>query len=110
MVRLRYRRGTGNAFVHVSGAGFEFTTRRGTSDIFSLGLVAYFLLTGLTPFRRDTIENTIAARLSDAVPPLLDVCPAADVDLNGVIMRCLERDPTARFSDIDQLANALAQC
>jgi serine/threonine protein kinase len=80
------------------------------SDIYSLGLVAYFLLTGLTPFRRDTIENTIAARLSDAVPPLLDVCPAADVDLNSVIMRCLERDSAARYPDIDQLANALAQC
>lgn len=80
------------------------------SDIYSLGLVAYFLLTGQTPFRRDTIENTIAARLSDPVPSLLDVCPAADVDLSAVIMRCLEREPADRFPDVDQLASALAQC
>lgn len=80
------------------------------SDVFSLGLVAYFVLSGHTPFRRETIEKTIAARLSDAVPPLLEVCPAADVDVNAVVMRCLERDPAERFPNVEQLANALAHC
>jgi serine/threonine-protein kinase len=89
------------------GAGRDVDAR---SDLYSLGAVAYFLLTGRPPFVRDSVVQTLAAHLGEPVVPpnrhRLDV-PA---DLQAVVQRCLEKDPARRFADADELAQALARC
>jgi serine/threonine-protein kinase len=80
------------------------------SDIYSLGAVAYFLLTGRPPFVRETAVQTLAAHLADAAVPPGQLCLGLPADLESVILRCLEKEPARRFLDADTLEQALAQC
>jgi serine/threonine-protein kinase len=82
----------------------------GRSDIYSLGAVAYFLLTGQPPFTRDTAMRVIAAHLCEPALPLDRLRPNVPADLQVVILRCLEKDPTQRFQSADRLDEALAHC
>src|SRR5262249_9061497 len=79
------------------------------SDIYSLGAVAYTLLTGRPPFERTSpLEVMIAHARDEVVPPsaLADV-PA---DLERIILRCLAKHPEDRFPDVDSLEQALSEC
>ena len=58
---------------------------------------------------RNTIVETLAAQNNDPVVPLRDRAPVPG-DLEGVILRCLAKDPDTRFRDIRQLESALAAC
>src|SRR5262249_20865693 len=80
------------------------------SDICSLGAVAYLLLTGQPPFVRATAVQTLAAHLSDAVVPLSHHRGDVPVDLQSVVLRCLEKDPARRFQSAHELNQALAGC
>jgi serine/threonine-protein kinase len=79
------------------------------SDIYSLGAVAYFLLTGHPPFVRPTALQTLAAHIYESPAGL---CGPGDVaaDLQAVVLRCLAKDPACRFPDAESLDQALAQC
>jgi serine/threonine-protein kinase len=80
------------------------------SDIYSLGAVAYFLLTGEAPFVRSTAVQTMAAHLAEplAAPHLLR--PEIPGDLEGVVLRCLAKEPNQRYADIAGVEEALAGC
>jgi eukaryotic-like serine/threonine-protein kinase len=82
----------------------------GRSDIYSLGAVAYFLLTGRPPFEgEDGLRLMIAHARDPVVPPSVlqvDVPP----DLERVALRCLAKEPVDRFPDSDSLERALGQC
>jgi hypothetical protein len=80
------------------------------SDLYSLGAVAYFLLTGRPPFVRDGAVRTLAAHLTDPVRPPSDLRPGLPADLEAVVLRCLEKDPAERFPDAVALERALARC
>jgi serine/threonine-protein kinase len=80
------------------------------SDIYSLGGVAYFLLTGQTPFIRETALEMIMAHVCDPVQPLTRVRADVPLDLQDVVLRCLEKDPAKRFLDANSLAYALIRC
>jgi serine/threonine-protein kinase len=82
----------------------------GRSDIYSLGAVAYFLLTGQPPFLRDTVMRTLAAHISEPVVPL--DCLRSDLpsDVQAVVLRCLEKNSLLRFPDATSLQLALAKC
>lgn len=80
------------------------------SDLYSLGAVAYFLLTGQPPFVRPSAVQTLAAHLEDAVPAPNRLCPDLPADLEGVILRCLEKEPARRFPDAPALEHALGHC
>jgi serine/threonine-protein kinase len=79
------------------------------SDIYSLGAVAYFLLTGHPPFVRQTAMQILAAHIYES-PVALDGHADVGADLEAVLMRCLEKDPARRFPDAESLDQALAQC
>jgi serine/threonine-protein kinase len=80
------------------------------SDIYSLGAVAYYLLTGQLVFERDTPMETLVAHIHDLVLPLRQLQPGIPADLEAVVLSCLEKDPAKRFPDAASLETALAQC
>ena len=81
----------------------------GTSDVYSLALVAFRMLTGVLPFRGDTNEEIRWARTTDAPLRLHDVAPARSfsAELQAVLDRGLERDPAKRTSTAAQFAEQL---
>jgi len=82
----------------------------GRSDIYSLGAVAYYLVTGEPPLARDTMLECIAAHATDPVLPPSLRNPAVPTDLEQVIQHCLEKKPEQRYADVAALQQALLQC
>ncbi|NLF09776.1 MAG: serine/threonine protein kinase, partial [Pirellulaceae bacterium] len=82
----------------------------GRSDIYSLGAVAYFMLTGLPPFAGDRAIKVIFAHAHDPVVPPTEHNPNIPDDLEAVVLRCLEKNPADRFQNAMEMAEALAGC
>ncbi len=80
------------------------------SDLYSLGALAYFLLTGRPPFQRETVMETLIAHLEETVSPLADSRPDIPADLQSIVLRCLEKAASNRFPDAATLEKALACC
>jgi serine/threonine-protein kinase len=80
------------------------------SDIYSLGAVAYYLLTGAVPFERATTMQVLTAHARDPVRPVRQVNADVPVDLEEVVLRCLEKEPDKRYQDAESLEQALAAC
>jgi len=80
------------------------------SDIYSLGAVAYYLVTGRPPFQGLTIGEIIDAHARDPVEPPANIQPGVPYDVERIIMRCLAKLPANRFQDMASLDKALGQC
>jgi serine/threonine-protein kinase len=80
------------------------------SDIYSLGAVAYFLLTGRPPFEGDGRILVLIAHARDPVVPPSRIRPDIPPDLERVVMRCLAKDPAERFPNARTLELALGAC
>ena len=77
------------------------------SDIWSLGLVLYELITDCCPFEADTIQETCWKVLQGPRPSLAVARPGIEPGLAAVVDRCLTRDRSKRFGSMRQLASAL---
>ena len=82
----------------------------GRSDIYSLGGLAYYLVTGQSPFVRDTAMELLVAHVHEPVTPPRQVRPEVPIDLEEVILTCLRKNPAERYPDIAALDAALARC
>jgi serine/threonine-protein kinase len=80
------------------------------SDIYSLGAVAYYVLTGQPPFVRPTPLQTLIAHVYERPTPPDQLQADVPSDLQAVVLRCLEKDPAQRFADARSLDRALAGC
>ncbi len=80
------------------------------SDIYSLGAVGYYLLTGRPPFEGDQPIKIILAHAHEEVTPPSRYRPEIPADLEQVILRALAKRPEDRYPDVDALAEALGQC
>lgn len=79
------------------------------SDIFSLGCVLYQMLSGDPPFRRDTSAEMLAAILRDSPAPLAPPAGPITARLEGVLLRCLAKEPEQRFHSAQDLGFALRE-
>ena len=80
------------------------------SDLYSLGAVAYFMLAGKPPFSGVTIVEVCAAHLHTTPPPPSDARPAISPELDAVVLRCLAKQPGARFATALEMRDALLAC
>jgi serine/threonine-protein kinase len=80
------------------------------SDIYSVGAVGHFLLTGKLVFERETAMETLQAHGYEPFMPGPEFRRHVPVRLQQIIRRCLMKDPALRFPDAATLDQALAAC
>jgi serine/threonine protein kinase len=68
------------------------------SDVFSLGVIFYEMLTGVNPFRRSTLAETFASILSEHPSPPEESNPRVPAELGRVVLRMLAKDPGLRYA------------
>ncbi len=80
------------------------------SDIYSLGAVAYALVTGRPPFDGANAMDVMIAHVRDEVIRPSQHHADVPADLEAVILRCVAKIPADRFPDVESLDQALAEC
>jgi serine/threonine-protein kinase len=87
---------------------YENTDARG--DIYALGAVGYFLLTGQPPFiGKNAFEVLVAHHTRPVVPPS-QIESTVPADVEQVVLRCLEKAPDQRYQNAESLEDALSTC
>jgi serine/threonine protein kinase len=77
------------------------------SDLFSLGVVLYEMVTGKRPFDADSLQGICGRVLSSTPLPASQSNPSLPTAFDGVIVRCLAKDPAARYATAEILAQEL---
>jgi len=79
------------------------------SDLYSVGLVFYELLTGRKPFEGETATELLVKHVSEEAPSLIASNPglAFPVDIDALLHRALEKEQDDRFQDADEMLDAL---
>lgn len=86
---------------------FRYDEVDSRADIYSLGIVMYHLLTGRLPFEATTAVEWIMAHANEPPPPLRSIRPEISLALEGVVMRCLQKQPGDRYATALELHDAL---
>ncbi|WCB95539.1 serine-threonine kinase [Baekduia alba] len=85
----------------IRGAGVD-----ARADVYALGCLLFYILTGVAPYRRDSDEATLYAHLNDPAPDATALSPAVPAGLAAVVARALEKDPDDRFLSAGDLGRA----
>ena len=80
----------------------------GRSDLYSLGVLGYYMLSGKLPFDAHSFEALAAKHIAESHVPLAEMAPSAPVSLTEAIERCLQKWRNARYRTGAELADALA--
>ncbi len=80
------------------------------TDIYALGAVAYFVLTGRPPFTSDKPVAVLLAHARDEVLPPSKVQPGIPADIEAVILKALAKRPEDRFQTVEEFRDALSGC
>jgi serine/threonine-protein kinase len=79
------------------------------SDLYSLGVVGFYALSGRLPFNAVTETALLALHIAEPAPPLAVAASGVPPRLAQVVDRCLEKDPWARFVDAGALVRAVSE-
>ncbi|HOX45528.1 MAG TPA: serine/threonine-protein kinase [Myxococcota bacterium] len=81
----------------------------GRSDLFSLGVVMYELITGRRLFKRDTEMATLEAVIRTSIPPPTKLDPSVPKPVEELVLRALQRSPKKRFQTAQEMQLAVEE-
>lgn len=87
---------------------FDKVDARG--DVYSLGAVAYFLVTGRPPFEGSSISAVLQKHAQEEVIAPSDHVSDLPEDFEAIVLRCLQKDPASRYQSILDLITELDNC
>ena len=85
---------------YMSPEQFNGAALTGASDQYALGIVAYELLTGRTPFHAATLAEVMRGHLLDPPPAVRQVRPDVSVEMEAGLMRMIAKEPADRFPSL----------
>jgi len=77
------------------------------SDLFTIGLIFYELLTGNTPYRADSGLASLVKRTQERAIPVIEVDPSLPKPVSDMVAKCLERDPAQRFQSAQEIIDRI---
>src|SRR5664279_555746 len=80
----------------------------GRSDLYSLGVVGFYVMTGTLPFTANTAHALIAQHVTKPAPSVTEVGKGVPRSIAMAIDKCLAKDPADRFERGEALAEALS--
>ncbi len=80
----------------------------GRSDLYSLGVVGYQMLTGQLPFRAGSTASMLMKQITERPAPVQQLRPDVPPDLAAIVMTLLEKEPANRFPSASALSAALS--
>jgi tetratricopeptide (TPR) repeat protein len=89
------------------GAGAGAITADRRSDVYGLGVTLYELLTGALPFRASDLPSLLRQIREQAPPPPRQLVPTLPAELEAIVLKCLEKNPEARYPSARALAEDL---
>jgi WD40 repeat protein/tRNA A-37 threonylcarbamoyl transferase component Bud32 len=96
-------------FMPPEQAAGKHQTSRPTSDIYGLGAILYYLITGRPPFMAETVSAAVRQVLeNEPVSPRL-LNPSVPRDLETICLKCLQKEPTQRYATAQEMAEELGR-
>jgi HAMP domain-containing protein/predicted Ser/Thr protein kinase len=77
------------------------------SDVYSMGVMIYEMVVGRRPFESTSLTGVLTAHITEKPIPPIEVRPEVSREVNAIILRCLEKDPKARYADAGVLLHDL---
>jgi len=78
------------------------------ADIYALGVIGYRMLTGRLPVEGETLNELLAQHVTRVPAPVTQLNPSVPQDLNDAVMRCLEKNPNARWQNVADFTAAIS--
>ena len=79
------------------------------SDVYSVGILIYEMLVGVKPFSAPSLTAVLTAHITETPKPAIEQRPEIGREVNGIVMRCLAKNPKDRYSDAGALLQDLDQ-
>jgi tRNA A-37 threonylcarbamoyl transferase component Bud32 len=79
------------------------------SDVYSIGVILFEMLTGRLPFEGENQQQLALAHLRDAPPPVTQINPTVPVELEQIVNQVLSKEPAQRYRSADQFGRVLLE-